>query len=36
MLHAFIEKFVLAIDDAFDDAVNRLPPVLDVSQQIYG
>ncbi len=34
MLHALIQKFPLPMDDTFHHAVDRLPPMLDISQQI--
>src|ERR1051325_4104296 len=34
VLDALVEKFLLALDDGLTDAVDRLPPMLDVLQQI--
>ena len=36
MLDAVVEKFALPRDDALDHAVDRLPAMLDISQQIDG
>ncbi len=34
MFDAVVQKLGLSIDDAFDDAIDRLPAMLDVTQEV--